>query len=122
MAAPNTLVPKSITSKTTPLVLTGSWATVVSNAASSGKVVQIIGLLVSNSSNGAATISVRVLRAGYGGNAEYPLVPSGSVSAGACAAALPTGEEFRLEEGDSLQAKILTGTGATLFCSHNVLG
>lgn len=122
MTAPNTLLPKIITSKTTPLVLTTTWATVVANAASSNKVVQITGLLVSNSSNAGLTVSIRVQRAGYGGNSEYLLVPSGSVSAGGCAAALPTGEELRLEEGDSLQAKILTGTGGTIFCTHDVIG
>lgn len=122
MTAPNTLLPKTITSKTTPLVLTTTWATVVANPASSNKVVQIKGLLVSNSSNAGLTVSIRVQRAGYGGTAEYLLVPSGSVSAGGCAAALPTGEELRLEEGDSLQAKILTGTGGTIFCTHNVTG
>lgn len=122
MVAPNTLLPKVITSKTTPLVLTGTWTALAANPASSGKVVQIVGLLVSNSSGSGATVSFKVIRAGYGGNAEYQLIPSGAVSAGACAAALPTGEEFRLEEGDTLMAKTLSGTGVTAFCSHNVLG
>lgn len=122
MTAPNTLVPKTILSKTTPLALTGTWATVVANAAASGKLVQVKGLLVSNSSGSSVTVSIRVQRTDYGGTSEFLLVPSGAVSAGGCAAAMPTGEEFRLEEGDTLQAKVLTGTGATVFCTHNVLG
>lgn len=118
MAAPNTLIPRAIISRTTPVALTSSFADVVANPADSGKVVQVKGLLVSNSSGAELVASFQVVR----GTTVFPLRTAVAVAGGGLVPALPTGEEIRLEEGDKLQGKLVSGTGGTAFCTHNVTG
>jgi hypothetical protein len=115
MAAPNALIPRQLRAKTTPQTVTSSWATVLANPADSGQVLRITGILASNESVAAAVLSLKVTRAVYGGSAEYLLVPSGSLASGQAASVIPTGENFNLEEGDTLSVKTVSGTGVCLF-------
>jgi hypothetical protein len=121
MTAPNSLLPRRITQKTAPLVLTTTWAAAVANVVDSGKVVNVKRLLVSNAGSGAAVVSVKLVRAGYGGNAEYPIVPAGSVTAGAGVSVLPDGWLLTLEEGDSLMVKAASGSSVAAICGYSVV-
>ena len=118
MTAPNTLIPRAIISRTAIVALTSSFADVVANPADSGKVVQVLGLLVSNSSGAELVAAFQVVR----GTTVFPLRTAVSVALGALGPAMPTGEELRLEEGDKLQGKLISGTGGTAFCTHNGIG
>ena len=121
MTAPNSLLPRRIVQKTAAIALTTTWAPVVENVVNSGKAVNVKRMLVSNGAVGDAVVSVKLVRAGYGGNSEYPVVPSGGVKAGAGVSVLPDGWMITLEEGDSLMAKVVSGSSVAAICGYSVV-
>jgi hypothetical protein len=111
MAAPNIVNVSTIIGKTAKIALTStSQTTLVSNAASSGKVFKINMVQVANvDGTTAANVTVDVHSGASGGGTAYSLVSTVSVPADAALVALDKNTAIYLEENTSITA---TASGA----------
>ena len=98
MAAPNIVSVGTITGKTSVQTVGTSYASVVSNASSSGKVFKVNTLLVSNV-DGSATADISASL--YRSSTHYRLISTAPIPPGSALSILPS--SIYLEEGDDLQ-------------------
>jgi len=113
MAAPNILAATSHYSKTAVLVVTTTVTAIVSNAGSSGKVLRINGLWISNVDGSvAADITVDLFR----GSVAYRLASTVGVPADATIDLLS--KPISLEEGDSLRLTASANGDLEAICSY----
>ena len=120
MAAPNIVNASTITGKTAVVSLTTTSATsVVSNAASSGKVFKINSLIVSNvdgTSNAEITVSL-YSAAAIGGTATE-ICSTVSVPADASLVVIDKNTAIYLEEDKSIGATAGTASDLKIICSY----
>ena len=120
MAAPNIVNVSTITgtSSTTALTTT-SQTTLVSNAASSGKVYKINMIQVANVDGAAAAdITIDVHSAASGGGTAYSLVSTVSVPADASLVVLDKNTSLYLEEDRSITATAGTASDLEVIVSY----
>ena len=120
MAAPNIVNVSTIIGKTAKVALTSTSATtLVSNAASSGKVFKINMVQVANvDGSNACDVTVDVHSAASGGGTAYSLVSTVSVPADASLVALDKGTAIYLEENTSITATAGTASDLEVIVSY----
>jgi len=120
MANPNIVDVTTITGKSATIALsTTSATTLVSNAASSGKVFKINMIQVANvDGSNAADVTVDVHSAASGGGTAYSLVSTISVPADASLVALDKGTAIYLEEDRSITATAGTANDLEVIISY----
>ena len=114
MAAPNIVNVATITAKSAAALLTASLVSQVSNAASSGKVLKINNIVISNITASAATVRLAYNTAAAGAGTSYYLAYDISVPAAASLIITDKTTSFYLEENSSIVA--LAGTVSALHC------
>ena len=120
MAAPNIVDVSTITGKSATIALsTTSQTTLVSNAASSGKVFKINMIQVANVDGAnAADVTIDVHSAAAGGGTAYSLVSTISVPADASLVAVDKGTALYLEEDRSITATAGTASDLEVIVSY----
>jgi hypothetical protein len=120
MAAPNIVDVTTITGKSATIALsTTSQTTLVSNAASSGKVFKINMIQIANvDGTNAADVTVDMHSAASGGGTAYSLVSTISVPADASLVALDKGTALYLEEDKSITATAGTANDLEVIVSY----
>jgi hypothetical protein len=114
MANPNLKNLTSVYAKTSSLALTTSPSGIVSNSASSNRVLKISSLLVSNVGSSAATYTLDFFRS----STATPIVRNLSVSVGGTSVALSVDTPVYLEEGDSLRLTASVNSTLEALCSY----
>lgn len=120
MAAPNIVNVSTIIGKSATIALsTTSQTTLVSNAASSGKVFKINMIQVANvDGTNAADVTIDVHSAAAGGGTAYSLVSTISVPADASLVAVDKGTALYLEEDRSITATAGTASDLEVIVSY----
>jgi hypothetical protein len=120
MAAPNIVGVSTITGKTSTTALTTTSATtLVSNAASSGKVFKINMIQIANvDGTNACDVTVDVHSAASGGGTAYSLVSTVSVPADASLVAVDKNTAIYLEEDKSITATAGTASDLEVIVSY----
>ena len=120
MAAPNIVDVSTIIGKSATIALsTTSQTTLVSNAASSGKVFKINMIQVANvDGSNACDVTVDVHSAAAGGGTAYSLVSTISVPADASLVAVDKGTALYLEEDRSITATAGTANDLEVIVSY----
>src|SRR5210317_174041 len=120
MAAPNIVDVSTIIGKSATVALTStSQTTLVSNAASSGKVFKINMIQVANvDGSNACDVTVDVHSAAAGGGTAYSLVSTISVPADASLVAVDKGTALYLEEDRSITATAGTANDLEVIISY----
>ena len=120
MAAPNIVNVSTITGKSATVALsTTSATTLVSNAASSGKVYKINMIQVANvDGTNAADITIDVHSAASGGGTAYSLVSTISVPADASLVVLDKNNSLYVEEDRSITATAGTANDLEVIVSY----
>ncbi len=120
MAAPNIVDVSTIIGKSATIALsTTSQTTLVSNAASSGKVFKINMIQVANvDGTNAADVTVDVHSAAAGGGTAYSLVATASVPADASLIALDKSTALYLEEDKSITATASAANDLEVIVSY----
>ena len=120
MAAPNIVDVSTIIGKSATIALsTTSQTTLVSNAASSGKVFKINMIQVANvDGTNAADVTVDVHSAAAGGGTAYSLVSTASVPADASLIALDKSTALYLEEDKSITATASAANDLEVIVSY----
>ncbi|MDB4726315.1 hypothetical protein OAF54_02670 [bacterium] len=120
MAAPNVVNVATITGKTATVALsTTSATTLVSNAASSGKVFKINMIQVANvDGTNACDVTVDMHSAASGGGTAYSLVATVSVGADSSLVALDKNTAIYLEEDRSITATAGTANDLEVIVSY----
>ena len=120
MAAPNIVNVSTIIGKSATIALsTTSQTTLVSNAASSGKVFKINMIQVANvDGTDAADVTVDVHSAAAGGGTAYSLVSTASVPADASLIALDKSTALYLEEDKSITATASAANDLEVIVSY----
>jgi hypothetical protein len=114
MAAPNIVAVQTITGKTTYVSLTTTSSTsLLSNAASSGKVLKVNNVIVANTDGtNAVNFTLSYNTAAAGGGTDVQMVSTVSVPANATLIALDKSTSIYLEENTSITG--LAGTASKL--------
>ena len=120
MAAPNIVDVSTITGKSATIALsTTSQTTLVSNAASSGKVFKINMIQVANvDGSNACDVTVDVHSAASGGGTAYSLVSTISVPADASLVVVDKATAIYLEEDKSITATAGTANDLEVIISY----
>ena len=120
MAAPNIVNVSTIIGKSATIALsTTSQTTLVSNAASSGKVFKINMIQIANvDGSNAADVTIDVHSAASGGGTAYSLVSTISVPADASLVAVDKGTALYLEEDRSITATAGTANDLEVIVSY----
>lgn len=120
MAAPNLVTVGTITGKTTYTALsTTSETSILSNAASSGKVYKINNIVVSNVDGAsAADISIAINSAAAGGGTSYYIASTISVPADASLIVVDKSTAIYLEEDKSITATAGTSGDLEVVVSY----
>jgi len=120
MAAPNVVNVATITAKSAMVALSSTSATtLVSNAASSGKVFKVNMIQIANvDGSNACDVTVNVHSAASGGGTAYSLVSTVSVPADASLVALDKGTAMYLEEDRSITATAGTANDLEVIVSY----
>jgi hypothetical protein len=120
MAAPNIVDVSTIIGKSATIALSStSQTTLVSNAASSGKVFKINMIQVANvDGTNACDVTVDVHSAAAGGGTAYSLVSTISVPADASLVAVDKGTALYLEEDRSITATAGTASDLEVIVSY----
>ena len=120
MAAPNIVDVSTIIGKSATIALsTTSQTTLVSNAASSGKVFKINMIQVANvDGTNAADVTVDVHSAAAGGGTAYSLVATASVPADASLIAVDKNTAIYLEEDKSITATASAANDLEVIVSY----
>tara|TARA_R110002096_G_scaffold311885_2_gene506148 strand:- start:128 stop:502 length:375 start_codon:yes stop_codon:yes gene_type:complete len=120
MAAPNIVNVSTITGKSATVALTSTNATtLVSNAASSGKVFKINMIQVANvDGSNACDVTVDVHSQDDGGGTAYSLVSTISVPADASLVVVDKGTALYLEEDRSITATAGTASDLEVIVSY----
>ena len=119
MAAPNLVSPTTINGKTVTVNLTTTSATsVLSNAASSGKVLKVNALYVANTTASNATITINQYSAAALGGTAFPIASAIIVPANATLVVIDKDAYVYLEENTSLGATAGTSNALQIVCSY----
>lgn len=120
MAAPNVVNVATITAKSALVALSStSQTTLVSNAASSGKVFKINMIQVANvDGSNAADVTIDVHSAAAGGGTAYSLVATASVPADASLIAVDKNTALYLEEDKSITATASAANDLEVIVSY----
>lgn len=120
MAAPNIVNVATITGKTAYLALSDTSATtLVTNAASSGKVFKINTIVVANvDGTNTANISVDLHSAASGGGTGYALASTIDVTADSTLVVVDKTSSFYLEEDKSVVVTASAGGDLEVTCSY----
>ena len=120
MAAPNLLSPTTITGKSVTVDLTTTSATsILSNAASSGKVLKINSLYVANvDGTSAAEITINYYSAAALGGTATQICSTVAVPADATLVVIDKDAYIYLEENTSLGATAGTANDLKVVCSY----
>jgi hypothetical protein len=120
MAAPNLLSPTTITGKSVTVDLTSTSATsILSNAASSGKVLKVNSLYVSNvDGTSAAEITINYYSAAALGGTATQIASTVAVPADATLVVIDKDAYIYLEENTSLGATAGTANDLKVVCSY----
>ena len=119
MAAPNLVSPTTINGKTVTVNLTTTSATsVLSNAASSGKVLKVNALYVANTTVSNAAITINQYSAAALGGTAFPIASAVTVPANATLVVIDKDAYVYLEENTSLGATAGTGSALQIVCSY----
>ena len=120
MAAPNVVNVATITAKSAMVALSSTSATtLVSNAASSGKVFKINMIQVANvDGTNACDVTVDVHSAASGGGTAYSLVSTASVAADSSLVVLDKNTALYLEEDRSITATAVTANDLEVIVSY----
>ncbi len=120
MAAPNLLSPTTITGKTAYVSLSTTNATsILSNAASSGKVLKVNSLIVANvDGTNAASITVSLYSAAAIGGTAYKIANTITVPADASLVVVDKTSMLYLEEDKSLGAVASAAGDLEIICSY----
>ena len=120
MAAPNLVSPTTITGKTVTVDLSSTSATsVLSNAASSGKVLKVNSLYVSNvDGTSAAEITINYYSAAALGGTATQIASTVAVPADATLVVIDKDAYIYLEENTSLGATAGTSSDLKIVCSY----
>ena len=120
MAAPNIVDVSTIIGKSATIALSStSQTTLVSNAASSGKVFKINMIQVANvDGTNAADVTIDVHSAAAGGGTAYSLVATASVPADASLIALDKNTALYLEEDKSITATASAANDLEVIVSY----
>ena len=120
MAAPNVVNVATITGKTATVALSSTSATtLVSNAASSGKVFKINMIQIANvDGTNACDVTVDMHSAASGGGTAYSLVATVSVGADSSLVALDKNTAIYLEEDRSITATAGTANDLEVIVSY----
>lgn len=120
MTAPNLLSPTTITGKTAVVSLTTTNATsVLSNAASSGKVLKVNSLIVANvDGTSAADVTIKFYSAAALGGTGYAIANTISVPADASLVVIDRASAIYLEEDKSIGATAGTASDLEIICSY----
>ena len=102
MAAPNLRAPATVTGKTVPYAVTGTLASVLNNAAASGKLLKVNTVRCANI-DGAVAASLDVTL--YRSSTHTYLIKGVAIDAGKALIVSDKNEYIYLEEGDALYAK-----------------
>lgn len=115
MANPNIVNVATINGKVAGAAVTTSAAALVSNAASSGKIVKVNALSVANIGASAATITVDVYK---NQSTAYRLAYAIAVPVGATLMVISKDTSIYLEENDSLRVTASANTSLEAVCSY----
>jgi hypothetical protein len=120
MAAPNIVNVSTITGKTDQIALSTTSATVLlSNAASSGKVVKVNMILVANvDGTNACDVTVDLHSAAAGGGTAFSIVSTASVPADSSLVALDKSTAIYLEEDMSITVTAGTANDLEVIVSY----
>jgi hypothetical protein len=120
MAAPNLANPTTIIGKTTTVALANTSATtIISNPASSGKVLKVNSLYVSNVDGAnAAAITVQYYSAANIGGTAFPIVFTVTVPADATVVVISKDTQIYLEENTSIGATASAANDLTVIASY----
>jgi len=120
MAAPNVVNVATITAKSALVALSStSQTTLVSNAASSGKVFKINMIQIANvDGTNAADVTIDVHSAAAGGGTAYSLVATASVPADASLIAVDKNTALYLEEDKSITATASVANDLEVIVSY----
>ena len=120
MAAPNVVNVATITAKSALVALSStSQTTLVSNAASSGKVFKINMIQIANvDGTNAADVTIDVHSAASGGGTAYSLVATASVPADASLIAVDKNTALYLEEDKSITATASAANDLEVIVSY----
>lgn len=120
MAAPNLLSPTTITGKTAYVSLSTTNATsIISNAASSGKVFKVNSLVVANvDGTNAASITISLYSQDDIGGTPYKIANTITVPADASLVVIDKTSTLYLEEDKSLGAVASAANDLEIVCSY----
>lgn len=120
MAAPNLLSPTTITGKTAYVSLSTTNATsIISNAASSGKVFKVNSLVVANvDGTNAASITISLYSQDDIGGTPYKIANTITVPADASLVVIDKTSTLYLEEDKSLGAVASAANDLEIICSY----
>lgn len=120
MAAPNLANPTTIIGKTTTVALANTSAnTILNNPASSGKVLKVNSLYVSNvDGTNAANITVQYYSAANIGGTSYPIVFTVAVPADSTLIVIGKDTQIYLEEDKSIGATASAASDLTITASY----
>jgi len=120
MAAPNVVNVATITAKSAMVALSSTSATtLVSNAASSGKVFKVNMIQVANvDGTNACDVTIDVHNAASGGGTAYSLIATASVAGDSSLIALDKNTAIYLEENRSITATAGTANDLEVIVSY----
>jgi hypothetical protein len=120
MTAPNIVNVSTITGKTDQIALSGTSATVLlSNAASSGKVVKVNTIIVANvDATAACDVTVDLHSAAAGGGTAFSIVSTASVASDSSLVALDKSTAIYLEEDMSITVTAGTANDLEVIVSY----
>ena len=123
MAAPNLVNVSTITAKTAYLSLNSTSATtLLSNAASSGKVYKLNSIIVANDDgSSAADVTISINSAASGGGTAYKIIHTASVIADASLVVLDKNSAIYLEEDQSIVVTASAANDLDVICSYEEL-
>ena len=117
MAAPNVVNVTTITGKSAFANVTTILGNVITNAASSGTVVKVNDVMLSNYTTSSVSGNVTIWRSGV----SYYLVGTVSIPANSTLVVLGKDTPKYLEEGDVLQANVSANSSVHLSSSYEVI-
>jgi hypothetical protein len=119
MAAPNLVSASTINGKTVTVNLSTTSATsVLSNAASSGKVLKVNSLYVANTTSTSANITINQYSAAALGGTAFPIASTIAVPGNATLVVIDKDAYVYLEENTSLGATAGTSSALQIVCSY----
>lgn len=118
MSAPNIISATTINGKTAVLALTTSAATLLNNAASSGKALRVNFLSIANDDATAVTLTLNYYSQDDIGGTAYPLASALSIPANSTLILVGAGAPLYLEEDRSIGALASANTALTAVCSY----